>query len=367
MQGYKLAWLGRPAEMACVAARLGLGVLLSGILGCVATTAQLDRVEARVVAVERAGNTTLAGAQRETQRLENLSKNIDEALDQLREATARANSRQSDFEKAMKTLRGDMELLNHRLDAIEKLALSSQTTADVVKAKLGQLIADLRDRAGIAILALPSDLPADGPGFAAMAEKMLASGEVRTASAVAVECQKRFDKSEAAGSCGVILARIAEQELRFADAMKTLQAVHDSLGGKPVPVVGQALLQIAHLLELQGKCARAGEVYKYLRGEMAKLPAAKSAKDLQAAMVARCKEGVSTEGQLPSGDAKGSDKKSAETPEEKPTADKPQTADKAQTTDKAMPSEKPAADKALPADKAVSPDKATPAKTPAKK
>lgn len=280
-------------------------MLAAALPGCIATTGQVDRVEARVATVERTNSSVIAEAKQATVRLENLAKDYDQVLAELREATARANTRQSDFDRLIKQLRGEVEVLTHRLESIEKAANAGQVGAAEAKARLSQLIADLRDRAGIAILAMPAQLPADGPGFVAMAEQSLAAGEIRTAAAVAVECQKRYPGTESAGGCGLVLGRIAEQEQRYGDAMKILQSIHDSLGGKPLPIVGQALLQIAHLLELEGKCARSQEVYKYLRGEMGKLPAAKAAKDLQASQATRCKEGVNTQGKAVTAPADG--------------------------------------------------------------
>ncbi len=317
---------------------------LAGVMflpACFATTAQFDRVEARVVGVERSTSTVIAEARQATTRLENLAKDYDNALTELREATARANARQADFDRSMKQVRGDVEVALHRLESVERIAASGQATASEIKVRLLQLIADLRDRAGIAILALPIDLPTDGPGFVALAEKELAANEPRVAAAVANECIKRYAGTETAGACGLVLGRIAEQEQRYADAMKLLQGVHDGLGGKPVPVVGQALLQIAHLLEMEGKCARATEVYKYLRSEMGKLPAAKNAKDLAASVPTRCKEGVNTQGKP----QPGADKS-------QPAPDKtaPATGDKPGPGDKPTPAptEKPALDKTSP-------------------
>lgn len=316
------------------------------LAGCLATSGQVDRVEARVVGVERSTSTVIAEARQATTRLENLAKDYDNALTELREATAKANARQADFDRSMKQVRGDVEVALHRLEAVEKTAGLGATTAAELKVKLGQLIADLRDRAGIAILALPAELPGDGPGFVALAEKQLAENEPRVAAAVANECIKRYPGTETAGGCGLVLGRIAEQEQRYGDAMKILQGVHDGLGGKPLPVVGQALLQIAHLLEIEGKCVRALEVYKYLRSEMGKLPAAKTAKDQMGTLSGRCKEGVNTQG--------------------KPAAaDKAPPAEKTPAPEKPAPSEKPAdsapdkartpAGKAHPADKDAGP------------
>ena len=125
---------------------------------------------------------------------------------------------------------------------------------------------------------------------------------MRTAAAVASECQKRFANTEAAGQCGIVQARIALQEQRYADATRILQAVHDSLAGKPVPVVGQALLEIAKILEIQGRCANAQKVLKYVLSDLPKVPAAKAARELLASSAARCKEGVGAAGK-PAADA----------------------------------------------------------------
>lgn len=270
--------------------------------GCIATSAQVQNVEARVAALEKTNAGVMVEAARETKRLENLGALVEESSEQLRQSAAKAGSRLQDFDTALNRLRGEVEVLIHRLEMVEKASGSNQTAASELRASLNRLIADLRDRAGIAILALPSDLPPDADGFAKLAEQKQASGDVRVAAAVANECQKRFGSTEAAGTCGLVLARIAVEEQRYADATRILQAVHDSLGGKPLPVVGQSLLEIAHVLELQGKCTRALEVLKYLKTEMAKLPQAKAAKDLIGTAPTRCKEGVGLQGK-PAADA----------------------------------------------------------------
>ena len=270
--------------------------------GCIATAAQVQSVETRVAALEKTNAGVMVEAARETKRLENLGALVEESSEQLRQSAAKAGSRLQDFDTALNRLRGEVEVLVHRLELVEKASGTNQTAAAELRASLNRLIADLRDRAGIAILALPSDLPADADGFAKLAEQRQAAGDVRVAAAVANECQKRFGSTEAAGTCGLVLARIAVEEQRYADATRILQAVHDSLGGKPLPVVGQSLLEIAHVLELQGKCTRALEVLKYLKTEMAKLPQAKAAKDLTGTAPARCKEGVGLQGK-PAADA----------------------------------------------------------------
>ncbi|MFZ4576860.1 MAG: hypothetical protein ACOYOB_00590 [Myxococcota bacterium] len=274
-------------------ASAALPLLLLAASGCIATRAQVAHVEDRITALEKQRALAAIDTDREAKRLENLRVIVEESSDQLRESLAKSSSRLSDIERSVQRARGEIEVLLHRLEAVEKSVSGNSVATTELRNRIQQLIADLRDRAGISILALPAELPPDAAGFVALAEKTLAAGDSRVAAAVANECQKRFPGTEEAGACGLVLGRIALEEQRYVDAMRILQAVHDGLNGKPVPVVGQALLDIANVLELQGRCARAAEVLKYLRTEMPKVPAAKVAKDRLATAATRCKEGVS--------------------------------------------------------------------------
>lgn len=276
---------------------LAVPLLAPLLAGCIATTAQVDRVETRVAKLEKVHASVLADAEQATKRLANLTATVEQSSTELRENAARSQAKIAEFESKVNRVKGELEVVVHRLEVIEKTGGGAADQIAVVRRQLDQLIADLRDRAGITILALPADLPADAIGFAQLAEKHFASGDVRTAAAVAAECQKRFAATEAAGQCGIVLGRIAIQEQRYADATRILQAVHDSLGGKPLPVVGTALLEIARVLELQGRCANAQKVLKYLKEEMGKLAAAKVAKELLATSATRCKEGVGVKGE----------------------------------------------------------------------
>ena len=285
----------RPVAMSAI-----VGMLLAGLAtGCIATRAQVDRVEERLVKVEKAHAGFLVMAERETARLQTLAGQVEESNNQLRDTLARAGAKLSEMDTKMAKVRGEVEVLIHRLEIIEKTGGAAADLAAEVRRRLDQLVADLRDRAGIAILGLPADLPADAEGFAKLAETKLAANDARTEAAVAVECQKRYEGTDAAARCAFVQAKIAAQEQRYSDATRVLQtAVVDKLGGKlPVPpIVGDALLEIARILELQGRCATAQKVLKYLLADMAKLPAAKAAKDQLASAPARCKEGVGSQG-----------------------------------------------------------------------
>ena len=273
-----------------------LALVALALPACITTRGQIAEVEARVARLEQVHATVLAGAAIETKRLENLRAIVEESSTQLRENAARSGARLQDADRAVARLKGAVEELLHRLEAIEKVAGSTQGQTAELKQRLNQLVADLRDRAGIAILALPAELPPDADGFTKLAEQRLVEGDPRVAAAVARECQKRFAGTEAAGGCGLVLARIAVQEQRYADATRILQEVFDGLGGKPLPVVAQSLIEIANVLEIQGKCTNAVKVLTFLRADMPKTPQAKVAKDLLATAAARCKEGVGLAG-----------------------------------------------------------------------
>lgn len=276
-------------EILTLTATFALSAMASG---CVATRAQVVEVEDRVAKLEKAHAGVLVAADRETKRMQALATQVEEAHGQLRETLARSGARLADMDAKLAKARGELEVLSHRLATIEKTGGAAADLVADVRRRLDQLVADLRDRAGIAILALPADLPGDGEGFAKMAEDKLLANDVRTAAAVAVECQKRYPNTEVAGRCAFVQARIAVQEARYDQATRILQSIHDSLNGKPVPVVGESLLEIARILELQGRCANAQKVLRYILNDMSKLAAAKTAKDLLATSPGRCKEGT---------------------------------------------------------------------------
>jgi TolA-binding protein len=262
------------------------------ISGCIATSAQVDRVEQRVAALEKTNATVMTDVARETKRLENLGKLVEESGEGLREAAAKSQARLADFERAVKLVRGELEVLARRLDQLERGGGANLQAVQDLKQKVNQLVADLRDRAGITILALPAELPPDAAGYAKLAADKFAAGDARVAGAVAAECRKRFPRSEAGAECTLLLGRIAAEEHRWEDAIQLFYDVHNAMEGKVHPLVGEALIEISKALEAQGACGKAVKALKYLQSDFAKLPHARFAKDLVTTAPNRCKEGV---------------------------------------------------------------------------
>ncbi len=334
-------------------------LLLLALTGCIATTTDVDRVSQRVAELERVNSSVMAEAGAETKRLQNLSSQVEDANNQLRETLAKAGAKIADSDRALQKLRGELEVIVHRLEALERIGTSGQQSLTEVRGRLNQLIADLRDRAGIAILALPTDLPTDSDGFVKASDKALADGDVRLAAALASECQKRYPGSEAWGQCGLVVGRIAAQEQRYVDALKQFQAVHDGLGGKPSVAVAQSLMEVAKILEIEGKCAKAVQVLTYLGTEMPKVPQAKLAKAESAAIAKRCKEGVGVSDKAAAGDKAPAGEKTEAGTTAVPAnpVDAPAEIPAAVTADKATPVGKAptAADKSADAKKPIKP------------
>lgn len=286
-------------------------LLIAAAATSCATGASVTALEDRIAKLERERAGFVADLQRERDRMRRLHDEIERSTGHLRSSGARIATTLDGHALQLKRLRGELEVFGHRIAGMS--GLSSRYGRDIhnLQGRVDRLIADLRDRAGIAILALPHDLPEQAADWVKLAELRFDQGEVRVAEAIARECAKRFAATSHAGRCGLIQARVYFEEHRFGDAVTTLQAVHDSLGGKPLPVVGDVLLAISEVLEAEGKCADAVNVLDYLRRDLAVLAQARIAKERRAAVKGRCKAGVRrlparTSGKLkpaPAGDA----------------------------------------------------------------
>lgn len=262
------------------------------MLASCASRGDLAVVQTRVSRLERSRAAVQARLKRDQHRLKRLLDEIEESTGFLRESGAELTARIDHLEDQLRKARGELEVIAHRMAVVSRHTRSHRDEIDGIRGRLGRLIADLRDRAGIAILALPRDLPEKAEDWVKLAREHFDYGEIRVADAIARECAKRFAATTTAGECVLIQAQVAFEEHRFADALKQLQSIHDSMNARAVPIVGRALVRISAVLEAQGKCRQAGDVLKYLRAEMPKLDSAKQARERLAELRKRCKQGV---------------------------------------------------------------------------
>lgn len=264
------------------------------LLSACASKAEFTALETRVVRLEQSRGGVQARLKRDQHRLKRLLNEVEESTGFLRASGAELTARIDQLDDRLRKARGELEVISHGMALIGRNTKVGATSIDTLRRRLDRLIADLRDRAGITILALPRDLPESATDWVKLAQDHFEYGEIRTSEAVAMECAKRFAGTRTAGECAVIQARIAYEEHRFADALKVLQTVHDGLNARAFPIVGIALLRISEVLQAQGKCQRSAEVLKYLRAEMSKLAQARQAKVRLAELRTTCKEGVQT-------------------------------------------------------------------------
>jgi len=276
----------RPHLLSCL---LALSLALPG---GIVTSGRMATLEGRVSKLEKERSALIADLQREQKRLRRLHDEIERSTGHLRHSGARITTRIDQLEQHLKQLRGELEVYGHRMGGVGRLSSRYGKDIDQLQRRISRLIADLRDRAGIAILALPKDLPEQADDWVKLAQLRFDQGEVRVAEAIAKECDKRFAGSMQAGECGLIRARVYFEEHRFDEAIKTLQAVHDAQGGKAVEVVGKSLLAIGQVLAAEGKCSDALNVLDYLRRDLAKLPQAKLARKRRNGVKKSCKAGV---------------------------------------------------------------------------
>ncbi len=266
-----------------------VAAILTSLPGC--ALFRVGEIETRVIALEKTRDSLRTDIERDRKRLERLRGEAEESTTYLRQNGARISSRLDDIEERLQRTRGALEETAHRLDAVTGKTAADQAAIEQLRRRLDTLIADLRDRAGIAILALPRELPEQAEAWPPLAKRFFDEGEVRTADAVSRECRKRFVGTVIAGECGLLMARIAYEEHRFGDAIELYRGVHDGLGGKAVPVVARALLGISEVMEAEGKCKEAVQVLKYMRDLMKKGAEAEEARKRADDPKARCTEG----------------------------------------------------------------------------
>lgn len=272
---------------------LALAALLTLAVGTLPGCALLrvGDLEERVGKLEKTRDAFRAELETERKRLLRVREEADEATSYLREHGARISSRLDDIEQKLVRIRGEFDELVHASEGNRANVAQQRAAIESIDRRLRELIGDLRDRAGIAILALPRELPEHADDWVKLAQTRFDEGEVRVADAVARECRKRFPGTTQAGRCGLILGKIAYEEHRFGDATTSYQAVHDELSGKGTPEVGDALLGIADVMEAQGKCKEARQVLEYLRNLMKKGDAWNAAKERLDSQKARCTDG----------------------------------------------------------------------------
>jgi tol-pal system protein YbgF len=199
------------------------------------------------------------------------SKALQEALDALNRAARKSGADLAvDLEKAQNdvtALRGQLEVLQHRLEAVEKLAQDQQKQLEATNQFVVQRQKEL-DKA---------EHPTDRMGIYNLARQKLDAGQTTRARELLQDFLARFPKDELAPNAQYWLGETYYAEKRWNDAIVEFQKVlKEHKGSEKVP---DALLKIGMSFQSQGDCQNAQLFFDEVVQGHRNSPAAKTARD----------------------------------------------------------------------------------------
>jgi tol-pal system protein YbgF len=199
------------------------------------------------------------------------AKALQDALDALNRAARKSGADLAvDLEKAqndISALRGQNEVLQHRLDAIEKTLAEQQKTLEAVNQFVAQRQKDI-DKA---------EHPTDRMGIYSLARQKLDAGQIPRARELFQDFLSRFPKDELAPNAQYWLGETYYAEKKWNDAIVEFQKVlKEYKGSDKVP---DALLKIGMCFQAQGDCDNAKLFYEEVMQAHKSSPLAKTARE----------------------------------------------------------------------------------------
>ena len=230
-----------------------LALLLLACSACVTTAQEGEQMRQDIAALRVDLKKEVDTANLERQKLADeqvqKSKALQEALDKLNRAARKSGADLAvDLEKAQNdvtALRGQLEVLQHRLDAVEKLAQDQQKQMDAAN----QFLAAQKKEADKA------EHPTDRMAIYNLARQKLDAGQIGRARELLQDFLSRFPKDELAPNARYWLGETFYAEKKWNDAIVEFQRVlKDHKGSDKVP---DALLKIGMSFQSQGDCQNA--------------------------------------------------------------------------------------------------------------
>lgn len=259
-------------------------LLLAALCSACVTTAQEGQQMRQNIAALRADldkETRAAAASREQLAAEQAqkAKELQDALDQLNRAARKSGADLAvDLEKAQNdeaSLHGTLEVIQHRLDGLEKQ--SQQQQQELVA--LNQFMAQ-RQKAEE-----KAEHPTDRMGIYALGRSRLDAGQVPRARELFQDFLSRFPKDELAPNAQYWLGETYYDEQKWNEAIVEFQKVlKDYKGSDKVP---DALLRIGMAFQAQGDCQNAQLFFEEVLQQHRTSPAAKGARE----HAAECRKG----------------------------------------------------------------------------
>ena len=207
------------------------------------------------------------------------SKALQDALDTLNRAARKSGADLSvDLEKAQNdvtALHGQLEVLQHRLEALEKLSQDQQKALEVAN----QFVSRQQKEADKA------EHPTDRMGIYTLARQKLDANQLPRARELLQDFLARFPKDELAPNAQYWLGETYYAEKKWNDAIVEFQRVlKEFKGSDKVP---DALLKIGMAFQAQGDCQNATLFFEEVTQGHRGAPAAKTARE----KAAECRKG----------------------------------------------------------------------------
>ncbi len=245
--------------------RLLLLAVLAGMSACVTTAQEGEQMRQDIAALRTDFNTTQKKQAEEQQQNQ---KKLQDTLDQLARASRKSGADLAvDLEKAQNdiaSLRGQMEVLSHRLDALEKESQSQLKASDA----LNQFLAQQKKEA---------EHPTDRGALYNLARQKLDAGQTAQARALLQDFLARYGKDELAPNAQYWLGETYYAEKKWNDAIVEFQKVlKEYKGSDKVP---DALLKIGMAFQAQGDCQNALLFFEEVVQSHKGTPAAKTAQE----------------------------------------------------------------------------------------
>jgi tol-pal system protein YbgF len=250
--------------------RLLLIALLSA--ACVTTAQEGEQMRQDIAALradlKKEIETATADRQKIAAEQQQRAKALQDALDQLSRASRKSGADLAvDLEKAQNdvaSLRGQIEVLQHRLDAVEKASRDQQKAVEAAN----QLAAQQKKE---------QEHPSDRGALYNLARQRLDQGQPAKSRELFQEFLGRFPKDELAPNAQYWLGETYYAEKKWNDAIVEFQKVlKDYKGSDKIP---DALLKIGMSFQAQGDCQNAILFYEEVLQAHKTAPAAKSAHD----------------------------------------------------------------------------------------
>src|SRR3954469_24438574 len=203
-------------------------------------------------------------------------KALQDALDQLSRASRKSGADMAvDLEKAQNdvaALRGQIEVLQHRLDALDKQGQDERMTLEAVNQFMAQRQKELEH-------------PTDRVGLYNLARQKLEANQPAQARPLLQDFLNRYPKDELAANAQYWLGETYYAEKKWNDAIVEFQKVlKEYKGSDKVP---DALLKIGMSFQAQGDCDNAKLFYEEVIQSHGKSALAKTARD----KIAECRKG----------------------------------------------------------------------------